>query len=389
MPTPVLLRALLGLLVSSLISGAFAQTITVQHGDSLWGLARKHGTDVATLRELNSLASDTLKVGQTLLLSREEPAAAPDLTVTVRPGDTLYEIALANGVNIEDLIAYNGLDGTLIHPGQVLQLAAGENAPAPIEVSLAAGDSLWSLARRFDTTVEKIAAANNIDPSAVLNVGTQLVIPSRYDASGAHVGGPAPVEVVVQRGDTLWAIAQRYDSNVSALMSVNSLKSQDLKVGQTLRILPGSEINATRAAEPARVLYSHDGAPMVWPLEGLITSRYGYRQLRVSGTNFHSGLDIDGNTGDPVVAAVAGEVSFAGWRGGYGNLVIVTSGETEYFYAHASELLVREGEQVKVGQLIARVGSTGNSTGPHLHFEIRVNGDTIDPLPVLESTAAR
>jgi len=373
-----------------LCAGAFAKTITVQQGESLWGLAQKHGTDVETLRQLNGLTSDLLKVGQTLILpGGDAEASAEPATVTVRPGDTLYEIALRHGVTVESLIAYNDLDGTLIHPGQELVLAPGETAPEPLEVVLGVGDSLWVLSRRYDATIDEIALANGIDRDATLRVGDRLVIPGRYAASDVDVGGPAPVEVVVAANDTLWGIALRYDSNVSAIMSANSLTSDRLQVGQRLRIVPGAEVKATRAAVPTPILSDAAGAPMVWPLVGVITSRFGYRQLRVSGSNFHTGLDIDGDTGDPIVAAVSGTVTHSGWRGGYGYLVIVTNGNTDYYYAHASELLVDEGTAVQVGQLLARVGSTGNSTGPHLHFEVRVDGDPVDPLPILETTAVR
>ncbi|MFA5595190.1 MAG: LysM peptidoglycan-binding domain-containing protein [Trueperaceae bacterium] len=389
MPLPVLLRALTATIALCLCAGAFAKTITVQQGESLWGLAQKHGTDVETLRQLNNLTSDLLKVGQVLSLpSTDTDGDTEPATVTVRPGDTLYEIALRHGVTVEALIAYNDLEGTVIHPGQELVLAPGETAPEPLEVVLGVGDSLWVLSRRYDTTIDEIAAANGIDRNATLRVGDRMVIPGRYAASDVDVGGPAPVEVVVTANDTLWGIAVRYDSNVSAIMSANNLTSDRLQVGQRLRIVPGAEVNATRAAVPTPILSDAAGAPMVWPLNGVITSRFGYRQLRVSGSNFHTGLDIDGDTGDPIVAAVAGTVTHSGWRGGYGYLVIVTNGNTDYYYAHASELLVDEGTPVKVGQLIARVGSTGNSTGPHLHFEVRVDGDPVDPLPILETTAA-
>jgi len=289
---------------------------------------------------------------------------------------------------VEALIAFNDLDGTVIHPGQELVLAPGERIPEMLEVTLGVGDSLWVLARRHDSTVDEIAAANGIDRDATLRVGDRLVIPGRYAASDVDVGGPVPIEVVVAANDTLWGLANRYDSNVAAIISTNNLTTDRLQVGQRLRILPGAELNATRAAVPTPILSDAAGAPMVWPLVGVITSRFGYRQLRVSGSNFHTGLDIDGDTGDPIVAAVAGTVTFSGWRGGYGNLVIVTNGNTDYYYAHASELLVSEGTEVKVGQLLALVGSTGNSTGSHLHFEVRVDGDYVDPLPILETTAA-
>ncbi len=382
-------RVLFSTIVICLCSGALARTITVQQGESLWGLAQKHGTNVETLRQLNGLTSDLLRVGQQLVLpGSEDGSDAEPTTVTVRPGDTLFEISLRHGVSVASLIAYNDLDGTVIHPGQELVLSPGDTPPAPLEVVLGVGDSLWVLSRRYETSIDEIAAANGLARDATLRVGDRLVIPGRYPTSDVDVGGPTPVEVVVGASDTLWGIAVRYDSNVSAIMSANNLTTDRLRVGQRLRIVPGAEVNATRAASPTPTLSDAAGAPMVWPLSGIITSRFGYRQLRVSGSNFHTGLDIDGDTGDPIVAAVAGTVTYSGWRGGYGYLVVITNGNTDYYYAHASELLVEEGTQVQVGQLIARVGSTGNSTGSHLHFEVRVDGDPVDPLPILETTAA-
>lgn len=389
-----LLRALVCLLVTAACSTTFAHTITVQNGDTLWGLALKHSTDVATLRSLNNLSSDALQPGQTLKVSEDEQpaAAAPATSVTVRPGDTLYDIAIANSISIEDLIAFNDLDGTLIHPGQELLLSGGDNVPAPLTVTVGVGDSLWVLGRRHDSTVAAIAAANGILATAILRVGDKLTIPGRYSSSELAVGGPAPAVIIVAKGDTLWDIARRYDSDISALKSTNNLTSDRLVAGQQLRIMPGTELAATRAAVPAIAAPSSSPAVtgvMIWPLEGIITSRFGYRQLRVSGSNFHSGLDIDGNTGDPVHAAREGVVTFSGWHGGYGKLVIVSNGDTDYYYGHASELIVEEGAMVNVGDLLALVGSTGNSTGPHLHFEVRVNNEAVDPLPLLESYAQR
>ncbi len=372
-------------------AAASAKTVTVQPGDSLWALARRYDTTVADLLQLNGLASDAIRPGQVLIVPGEdEVAAAPATTVVVRAGDTLYDIALANDLSVADLIAFNDLDGTLIHPGQELRLAAGDQAPEPLTVTVAAGDSLWALARRYDTTVTAIASANGLAEGATLRVGARLSMPGQYaSASETDVGGPVPMQIVVGPGETLWSIAQRYDSTIAALKSANSLKGDTLYVGQLLRILPGPDIEPTKAvlAAPATPATSDDA--LMWPLIGSITSRFGYRQLRVSGSNFHTGIDIDGETGDPIRAAHAGTVTLSGWHGGYGNLVIVTNGNTEYYYGHASALKVEVGDQVAVGDVLALVGSTGNSTGSHLHFEIRVDGQMIDPLPRLDTYAGR
>lgn len=117
------------------------------------------------------------------------------------------------------------------------------------------------------------------------------------------------------------------------------------------------------------------GIALIEPVKGVITSRFGTRR---SGT--HTGLDIATSLGTPIKAASAGVVSYAGWKGSYGYLVVIdhtTSIQT--YYAHCSKIYVTEGQQVAQGDTIAAVGSTGNSTGPHLHLEIRVNGSVRNP----------
>lgn len=328
------------------------------------------------------------------------PAAEAATVHRVQAGDALYSIAVRYGVSVDDLIVWNQLDGTLIRPGQELRLAAAQDAPpAPaLSVQVQAGDSLWGIARAHDTTVEALAAANGISSGSVLRVGQSLVIPGRYEAvhattgaPTADVGGPAPTEIRVLPGDNLWTLARQHDTSIASLMNLNGLSNDRLTVGQVLRVMPGPDVSVAAAAAVAGAAAPQPEMTtgMVWPLVGLITSEFGWRRLRIAGSNMHYGLDIDGDTGDPIRSATEGTVTFAGWRGGFGNLVIVSNGSTDYYYAHASALLVRAGESVGPGQLIARVGATGNATGSHLHFEIRVDGTPVDPLPILEARASR
>ncbi|MDP9406001.1 MAG: M23 family metallopeptidase, partial [Actinomycetota bacterium] len=121
---------------------------------------------------------------------------------------------------------------------------------------------------------------------------------------------------------------------------------------------------------------------LLWPADGPKTSDYGWRTHPVFGTRrFHAGIDIGAGDGAPIVAVADATVVSAGERGGYGNTVVLDHGDgLATLYAHQSRLAVSAGETVSRGQVIGYVGSTGYSTGPHLHFEVRVNGEARDPM---------
>lgn len=364
------------------------QTTVVNPGDNLWSLARRHGVTMEALMAANSLATDVVNPGTVLQLPAGATGGAG--TYTVKAGDTLYDIAMSVSVSVSDLIAFNNLDGTLIHPGQQLQLAGHPETmtATPLVITIRPGDSLWALGRQHEVAAHLIAEANMMSLDATLRPGNQLTIPGRYSNENAAVnrdiGGAAAPTITVVPGDNLWSIARQYNTSVAALKANNELTSDSLRVGQTLRLIPGTDL--LRAAPETAYVPVTDAA-MVWPASGIITSRFGHRLLRINGTNMHYGLDLDGNTGDPIVAAVAGVVTFSGWRGGYGNLVIVQADGVDYYYAHASELVAQVGQAVQTGQLLAKIGTTGNVTGPHLHFEVRVDGTPVDPLPLLEAKA--
>jgi murein DD-endopeptidase MepM/ murein hydrolase activator NlpD len=158
----------------------------------------------------------------------------------------------------------------------------------------------------------------------------------------------------------------------STLAEIDALEQQSAALAERIREAQ------QRASAPAVVAPSGSGV-LGWPVSGPVTSGFGSRWGRM-----HEGVDIAVGEGTPVHAAAAGTVIYAGWMGGYGNLVVVDHGNgLSTAYAHNSSLSVSVGQSVAAGELVSYSGNTGNSTGPHVHFEVRVNGSAVDPLGYL------
>lgn len=146
------------------------------------------------------------------------------------------------------------------------------------------------------------------------------------------------------------------------------------KTSSTKYVASGS-VNTAGSTSSAK---ANLGIGLIRPVSGTITSRFGVgSKIRRSS---HTGLDIATSTGTPISAAASGTVTFSGYKGSYGNMIVITHGNgVQTYYAHCSKLYASSGDSVSQGQTIAAVGSTGNSTGPHLHLEVRVNGVAYNP----------
>jgi murein DD-endopeptidase MepM/ murein hydrolase activator NlpD len=164
------------------------------------------------------------------------------------------------------------------------------------------------------------------------------------------------------------ALSDARESRAEYLEEVEALAAQSATLAAAIRDAQAGA-RSTGTGQPS-------AAGFIWPVNGTVVSGFGMRWGRM-----HEGIDISAASGTPIWAAAAGTVIYAGWLGGYGNLVVVDHGNgLSTAYAHASSILVGVGQSVAQGETVSLVGSTGNSSGPHLHFEVRVNGTAVDPL---------
>jgi len=291
----------------------------------------------------------------------------------------------------------------------MLPLLLAAPALVPVVGAVASNPSFMSLEPEGLQVLDQVAAEPA--PSLPRSSGGTLIAQEIEVPRRPSPPPPPPpnttVSTVVRLGDTLLKIAQRYGLTMGELLQLNpGLETARLVVGsqvQVVRSAPGRsrmllglapvgsgglswpELPSFGNDQRQSVPYLRGSSALIWPAQGTFTSGYGWRWGRM-----HKGIDIANNVGTPIVAAARGRVSFAGWHdGGYGYFVEITHEDgSRTRYAHNSNLLVREGQQVDQGQVISQMGSTGRSTGPHLHFEVLPPGEgAMNPLQFLPPRA--
>ena len=201
-------------------------------------------------------------------------------------------------------------------------------------------------------------------------------------------------EIEQKKAERNVVLQKAQNDRATAMQAIEELNASSAQVSAMLKERQAARAAAAAAAAAAAQSSGGQGASdnwvqgtgqLGWPVSGEITSPYGYRVHPIWGTTiYHSGIDIGVDEGTPVHAADGGVVVWSGWMGGYGYAVVIDHGNgLSTLYGHNSELAVDEGQSVAKGQVISYAGSTGNSTGPHVHFEVRVNGDPVDPMGYL------
>lgn len=293
---------------------------------------------------------------------------------------------VADGMLVGEELAY--LDETI--PPELLPQVEDEADKDDIERNLIQytiqkGDTLSDIARRYGVSITTLHAAN-VDMSAKrLKPGEKINVPP---CDG--------VMVKVNRGDNLWSICRRHSADLESALAFNQISNvKSIRPGDNL-FLPGGKMPVISTSQKTYVASAGSrstaaplgGLAFAFPVRGRLTSRYGWRTRPMGPTkskHFHTGIDIAAPHGRTICAAESGQVISACYAGALGNTVVIShrSGYSTV-YGHAAKLLVKSGQQVKKGEPIALVGSTGRSTGPHVHFEVRKGGKHVDPMQVLK-----
>ncbi|WP_407122502.1 peptidoglycan DD-metalloendopeptidase family protein [Bradyrhizobium sp. STM 3561] len=316
--------------------------------------------------------------------------------IIVGTSDTLDVLAKRYHVTPQAILAANGYKGPrALSPGQQLIIPHPATAAAPASAPIAAapaakpvaavappssthfvnaGDTLASIARKNHISAAELARANGLDPSAKLKLGTKLTVPGAKTAAVAAPAAAAPVGAAPVAG-TLQPVAAA--PAPATKMATAAAPVQSARLAQAT-----ANVDEKPAETPGKAAEATGALPTFrWPVRGKVVTSYG---AKTNGKS-NDGINVAVPEGTPVKAAEDGVVAYSGNElKGYGNLVLVRhSNGYVTAYAHASELLVKRGDTIKRGQVIAKSGQSGEVASPQLHFEIRKGSNPVDPLQFL------
>jgi len=328
--------------------------IIVVSGETVDTIAQRHGVPAAALMQANSLPpGSAVRPGQRLVIPRYNagaPAIAPTAsTAAARPVPAAVPPAPARPATV------TGTSGLHV---------------------VAAGDTLYKISRTYGRSVPDLAKANNIEPNASLKIGDRIVIPGGATASAGTKSAPRtaqPLAAPSAKATSAKAASAKAAAPKATPAKATPAPKQTEPPQQAALVTPGDDTPPTKSA---------DAAPSFrWPVKGRVIAGFGPRP---NGQQ-NDGINLAVPEGTPVKAAEDGVVAYAGNElKGYGNLVLIRHANGYVTaYAHAKEILVKRGDQIKRGQVIANSGQTGNVDAPQLHFEVRKGPAPLDPMPML------
>ena len=231
--------------------GLITNTYVVQKGDSLYSIAAKLGTTVTELKKENNLTSNTLQIGQVLRIPTKEIYEEEENVYVVKKGDTLYGIAQANNTTVDEIKKFNNLTSNILSTGQLLKIPSALLPEATYTVKK--GDSLYSIANKYNTTVDELKRINNLT-SNILSIGQVLKLPS--DKASDEEKEENTITYTVQKGDSLYSIAKKYNTTIDAIKNLNNLTTNILSIGQVLLIPTSTNLETTYTVQRGDSLYS-------------------------------------------------------------------------------------------------------------------------------------
>lgn len=231
--------------------GLITNTYVVQKGDTLYSIANKLGTTVSELKKENNLTSNTLQIGEVLRVPTKEIYEEEENVYVVKKGDTLYSIAMANNTTVDELKKANNLTSNILSTGQLLKIPSALLPESTYTVKK--GDSLYSIANKYNTTIDELKRINNLT-SNTLSIGQVLKLPS--DKASNVEKEENTISYTVQKGDSLYSIARKYSTTIDKIKDLNNLTTNLLSIGQVLLIPTDTNLETTYTVQKGDSLYS-------------------------------------------------------------------------------------------------------------------------------------
>lgn len=231
--------------------GITTNTYVVQKGDSLYSIANKLGTTVSELKKENNLTTNTLQIGEVLRIPTKEIYEGEENVYIVQKGDTLYSVAMANNTTVDELKKANNLTSNILSTGQLLKIPSALLPESTYIVKK--GDSLYSIANKYNTTVDELKRINNLT-SNILSIGQVLKLPS--DKVSDVEKEENTISYTVQKGDSLYSIARKYSTTIDKIKDLNNLTTNLLSIGQVLLIPTDTNLETTYTVQKGDSLYS-------------------------------------------------------------------------------------------------------------------------------------
>ncbi|HOT26889.1 MAG TPA: LysM peptidoglycan-binding domain-containing protein [Candidatus Ozemobacteraceae bacterium] len=371
---------------------------TVRAGDSLNKIASRFGTSIPGLIRENNLKSHVLIEDQKIYIPIQKKTQ--DLTIA-KSGDVQTVIAPPLIKIEKEAAKIAKIDGPTLQiaaatpdkPSVTITQHDATSKPAPVAAqptvaaapkAVAPAPAPTPVAASLVKPVVAMAPAVKPQPApaqAPVQI-TQAPQPAPQAAAPAVDADTRIVQHTVKNGENLATIARQYKTSIGNILAHNKLSNSALKTGQQVCVPVDKKYYRVMQVTSRKADVS---TRMVMPVRGSLSDSYGWRKHPVYRKRlFHAGIDISAPRGTQISAAMPGTVVYAGWLSGYGKLVVIRHANgLSTRYGHCSKISVRKGQTVKAGQAIANVGATGVATGNHLHFEVRRNGRTVNPSPLL------